>query len=259
MNIFQNQYWFIFLFVALFTSCIPQKETIYLQDKESEMEFKELTEITGKYILQTNDYLFIRVSTFDPKISEFFNTSQGNNINSSNLQNGSTLFMYVIDDEMNIDYPYAGKINLQGCNIFQAKAKIREALKPYVKDANILVRLGSNSYTILGEVKSPGTQRMTKDQITIFEAIGQAGDLTPVAKKRELTVVRPVSGGKSKTFKVDITDHKIIDSEYYYIYPNDFIYVKPMRAKQFGIGESFSLGVLSTLLSFTVTIIALTR
>lgn len=112
MNIFQNQYWFIFLFVALFTSCIPQKETIYLQDKESEMEFKELTEITGKYILQTNDYLFIRVSTFDPKISEFFNTSQGNNINSSNLQNGSTLFMYVIDDEMNIDYPYAGKINL---------------------------------------------------------------------------------------------------------------------------------------------------
>ncbi len=258
MNKQKNHIWFPILLILLFASCIPQRETLYLQDKESSMEFKELTEITGKYILQPNDYLFIRVSTFDPKISEFFNATQGTNMNNTNTQN-NTMFMYMIDDDMNVDYPYAGKINLRGCNIFQAKEKIKEALKPFVKDANILVKLGTNSYTILGEVNSPGTQRMSKDQITIFEAIGQAGDLTPVGKRKEVTIVRPTADGKTKTLVVDITDHKIVGSEYYYVYPNDLIYIRPMRAKQWGIGESFSLGILSTLLSFTITIIALTK
>ncbi len=258
MNKLKNHIGLLFLMVLIFASCIPQKETLYLQDKESIMEFNELTEITGKYILQPNDYLFIRVSTFDPKISEFFNSSQGTSMNSSNLQ-GNTMSMYLIDDDMNVDYPYAGKINLKNCNLFQAKEKIKDALKPFVKDANILVRLGTNSYTILGEVNSPGTQNMTKDQITIFEALGKAGDLTAYAKRKNITIVRPTPDGKTQTLEVDLTDHKIVGSEYYYIYPNDLIYVRPMRAKQFGIGESFSLGILSTILSFSVAIIALAK
>ncbi len=258
MNKQKNHLWLVLIIVLFFASCIPQKETMYLQDKESIMEFNELTEITGKYILHPNDYLFIRVSTFDPKISEFFNSSQGTNMNSNSFQ-GNTMFMYMIDDEMNVDYPYAGKINLKNCNLFQAKEKIKEALKPFVKDANILVRLGTNTYTILGEVNSPGTQSMSKDQITIFEAIGQAGDLTPYGKRKEIKIVRPTNDGKTETLLVDLTDHKIVGSKYYYIYPNDLIYVRPMRAKQFGIGESFSLGVLSTILSFSIAIIALSK
>jgi polysaccharide export outer membrane protein len=221
------------------------------------MEFKELTQITGRYILQPNDYLFIQVSTFDPKISEFFNTSRSN----TNVGTGSNsnFFMYVIDDEMNIDFPYAGKINLAGCNIAKAKEKIKKDLEPFVKDANLTVRLGSNYFTILGEVRSPGQKSMQKDQVTIFEALGMAGDLTGFGKKREIQIVRPAAKGKSKTYTVDITDKKLIDSEYYYIYPNDFIYVRPMRAKQFGVGESFSLGIVSSLLALMLTVITLTK
>ncbi len=250
--------WLPLITLLFFVSCIPQRETLYLQDKEEpEMAFKELTEITGKYLLQPNDYLYIRVSTFDPKISEFFNPTQGGS--SSVAQQGNNLFMYMIDDDMNIDFPYAGKINLKDCNIVQAKEKIREGLKPYLKDANLIVRLGTNYFTILGEVKSPGQQKMSRDQITIFEAIGMAGDLTAFGKRKDVKIVRPLPDGSNKTFTVDISDHNIVGSEYYYIYPNDFIYVRPMKAKQWGIGEAFNIGVLSTLLSFTVTIIALTK
>ncbi|TLX72426.1 sugar transporter [Labilibacter sediminis] len=251
----KNLVWIPVIMVLLFSSCIPQRETLYLQDKEPEMEFKELTEITGKYVLQPNDYLFIQVSTFDPKISEFFNPTRG-----GSMQGGTNnLFMYMIDDDMNIDFPYAGKINLKGCNIAQAKVRIKEDLKPYLSDANLIVRLGTNYFTILGEVRSPGQKSMNRDQITIFEAIGLAGDLTVFGKKRDVKIVRPMPNGKAKTFVVDITDHQIVDSEYYYIYPNDFIYVRPMKAKQWGLGESFSIGIITSLLALGLTITTLTK
>ena len=105
---------------------------------------------------------------------------------------------------MNVDFPYAGNINLAGCNILQAKDKVKEALKPYLKDANLIVKLGTNYFTILGEVRNPGQQRMSRDQITIFEAIGMAGDLTPVGKRKDIKIVRPTPDGKTKTMTVDI-------------------------------------------------------
>ncbi len=256
MRISHQKLWISVLLLLFVVSCIPRKETLYLQDKESEMEFNELTEITGKYILQPNDYLFIRVSTFDSKISDFFNATSGSN---SSLTSSNNMYQYMIDDSMNIDFPYAGKINLKNCNIPKAKEKIKEALKPYVKDPNLIVRLGTNHFTILGEVSSPGVKSMNRDQITIYEALGMAGDLTVYGKRRDVKIVRPTMDGGTQTLEVDLTDKKLVGSEFYYIYPNDFIYVRPMRAKQWGIGETFSLGLLSTLLSFTITIIALTR
>ncbi len=242
----------------LVVSCIPHKEIIYLQDERPLDDSTLITEITGKYKLRPNDYLYIHISTFDPKISQFFNVSMGNNASMAN-NTGNTMFYYMIDDNFDIDYPYVGKINLRGCNIAQAKEKITKAIKPFVKDASVKVRLGSNSFTILGEVKSPGLKRMAKDQITIFEAIGLAGDLTVYGKRKKVQLVRSTPEGKYKKYIVDLTNEDIIASDYYYIYPNDLIYIRPMRAKQFGFGESISLRIFSSILSITLTIVTLTK
>ncbi len=247
--------YFIALITSLLVSCIPQRETLYLQEKESEMEFKPVEEITGKYILQPNDYLYINVSTPDPKISEFFNAQQGN----VSQQGGNILFMYMIDDDMNIDFPYVGNINLKGANIIKAKEIIGEKLKPFVSDANLIVRLGTNYFTVLGEINSPGQKKMTRDQMNIFEAIGMGGDLTVYGKRKDIKIVRPQPDGTSKVFQVDLTDRKIIDSEYYYIYPNDVIFIRPMKAKMWGIGETFSLGIVSSVIAVTLTILTITN
>ncbi len=246
------------ILLVLVSSCIPQKELLYFQEKEAEMEFKDVEQITNKYFLQPNDYLYIRVSTFDPNLSEFFNAGQvrGGNMNASGQ---NTMFMYMIDDDMNIDFPYAGIINLKGCNLPMAKEKIEADLKPFVKEAEVMVKLGTKSFIILGEVGSPGVQRMDKDQLNIFEALGVSGDITVHGKKKDVKIIRPYPDGTTKTFHVDITDHRIIGSEYYYIYPNDIIYVRPMRAKQLGIGEAFNLGIITSFLAFGLSIYALTK
>ncbi|MBN2743875.1 MAG: polysaccharide biosynthesis/export family protein [Marinilabiliaceae bacterium] len=259
-NLIRICYPAVALVLLLMTGCIPQKQTRYLQDLSADKDYQNpsdtLTGVTDRYFLQPNDYLFIQVRTPDTKISEFFNaTSSG----SSNMgQTTTRLYTYMIDDRMNVDFPYAGLINLSGCNMPMAKERIRKALEPYLKDAQVVVRLSNNSFSVLGEVRSPGVKTMHKDQITIFEAIASSGDLTPFGKRKKVILLRQTASG-SQTVMLDLTDKNIVDSDYYYIYPNDVLYVRPMRAKNWGIGESFSLGIITSALALYLTITSLTK
>ena len=244
------------------TGCIPQKQTVYLQNPEQYNKsytnhFDSLVSITDKYFLMPNDYLFVHVSTPDPKISEFFN-ARSNSGNTGGGQTNVRFFYYQINDQMKIDFPFTGPIDLSGCNLTMAKKRIKIALFPYLKEANIVVKLANTQFSILGEVRSPGVINMQKDQVTIFEAIAQAGDITPFGKRKKVKLLRQTPQGE-KIYTIDLTDKNIVNSDVYYIYPNDMIYVRPMKAKNWGVGESFSIGVVSSLLALTLTIIALTK
>jgi len=245
---------FYFLLILSFSSCIPQKEIVLLQDKSTDKKYENpfgpLESITDNYYLQANDYLFINVSTPDPKISEFFNQSS---TSGTNTQRNENFFFYQIDDSMNIDFPYIGLISMKGCNVKMGKEKIKDALKPFLKEYNLTFKLASNTFTALGEFRKQGVIVMKKEQVTIFEAVAMAGGVTPFGKQREMQLVRQLPNGPI-TYKIDITDKNIVNSEYYYIYPNDLIYVRPMKAKQFGIGESFSIGIITTALALYLTL-----
>jgi polysaccharide export outer membrane protein len=238
----------------LLSSCIPQKEIVLLQDKSTDKKYENpygpLDNITDKYFLQPNDYLFINVSTPDPKLSEFFNQSSGNNANNQRNQN---FFFYQIDDSMNIEFPYVGEINFKGCNVKMGKERVQEALKPFLKEYSLTFKLASNTFTALGEFRKQGVQTMQKEQITIFEAVAIAGGITPFGKQRKLQLVRQLPDGPV-TYQIDLTDKNIVNSDYYYIYPNDLLYVRPMKAKQLGIGESFSIGIITTALALYLTL-----
>lgn len=227
-----------------------------MQDQSAEKDYtnpyQPLKGITDQYILRTNDYLFINISTPDPNISEFFNKSRSG---AGNLQQNQQFFYYQIDDNMNIDFPYVGEINLKDCTVKMGKERLKDALKPFLKDDayNLTFKLASNTFTALGEFRSQGVHTMQKEQITIFEAVATAGGITPFGKKKRVKIVRQLPNGPV-TYFADLTDKNLINSEYYYIYPNDLLYIKPMRAKQLGIGESFSLGVITSILALYLAI-----
>lgn len=240
------------LLVVLFatTGCIPLKQTVYLQGGK-QPEAKDTTiRITDQYFLRPNDYLYISVSTADPKLSTFFNPMSNTG---TNVQSGFKFTYYMIDDRMNIDFPFVGIINLKGCNVKMAKEKIKNSLQPYLNEANLIVRLANTQYTILGEVRKPGVLEMKKDQVTIFDAIGEAGDLTTFAKRKEVVLMRKTPAGE-QTHMLDLTNPAIVNSEYYYVYPNDLIYIRPMKARQWGIGETIPYGLIATFLATYLTL-----
>jgi polysaccharide export outer membrane protein len=249
----------IVLLLSLLNSCIPQKQIIYMQDLSQNAEYQnpygELDGITNKYKLMANDQLYIHVFTSNPKLSEFFNIGR-NNINYTNQS--LSLYTYVIDDEMNIDFPFVGKINLEGCTVLEAKNRIIESLESFLNDAQITIRLYNSSFIALGEFGKVGRIDMGKEQITIFEAVALAGDIKSVGKRKKVMIARPTPEGTISYF-VDLTDRNILDSDKYYVYNNDIIYVRPMRAKAFGIGETFSFGFIGSILAFTISILAISK
>ncbi len=250
---------FIIVFIISLSGCLPHRETVYFQDQSSrkgyENPYGELEVITEKYILQPNDALFIRVKTSNPQLSEYFNIGSTTNIQTSSQ---SPLWTYPIDDNYDIDFPFVGKINLRNCTRAQANDRIVEALKPFLNDAQLTVRLSNPSFTALGEFTSNGRINMTKEQVNIFDAVALAGGVRPFGKKRKLQIIRPTSEG-SEMIMVDLTDKNLIDSDHYYIYPNDILYLRPMRARQWGIGESFSFGILTTVIAFYFTLNAILK
>ena len=247
-----------FVCVLLFSACIPQRKIVLMQDKnkDEKVEFDAQDNITDRYYLQPNDYLYINVKSPDEKISMIFNPMQSSSYSSSiNNTEVQRYYNYMIDDSMRIDFPFVGKIDLTGCNMKMAKDKIRSVLQNYVSEFSLTVRLATNSYSVLGEVNKQGVYTMSRDQVTILSAIANAGGFTSYARRGEVKIVRQEANGKSKVYTLDLTDDDIINSDLYYVYPNDVLYVRPMRIKMFGWGETFSL----TLVSSLVTLYLLAR
>ena len=243
------------LTLAILTfSCISPKSTIYMQNKAGNKNYanvyKKATVITEKYKIQTNDYLYIRVITDNEKLAAYYNISGGNNSNTMVLgQAGSKFMSYLVDDKGEIDFPSLGKIPVKGLTRSEVKQKLTEILKPQIDNFTLMVELTNTYFTILGEAHA-GNYQMAKDQITIYEAIAMSGDLTIYSKRKQIKIIRPTINGGSIVKTIDLTDKNLLDSEESYIYPNDIIYVEPIKAKMFGFGETFSLSMITSLISF---------
>ncbi|MFD1601592.1 polysaccharide biosynthesis/export family protein [Flavobacterium artemisiae] len=250
----------LLLISTLFTSCIPLKELVYLQDKSTSSEQNNIKEVDLKpYRLQVNDIISINIKAIDPKLVSIFNTSE--NGSSTTAKSESTLYFdgFTVDDHGNIRMPILGEINVIGYTLEEVRIKIeKKLLEEYFKsEANLFVtvKLGGFRYTINGEVGSTGTKMLFKEHVNIMEAIANAGDITTVGNRRAVTVIRQNPTGVQMQ-ELDLTDVDVMKSPFYNLQPNDYIYVKPLRQKTWGTGQTGiqSIGTIITLLSLATTV-----
>ena len=244
--------------LSIVTSCIPQRQIVLIRDaKPEETVYTPDKSITEKYILQPNDYLFINVVSQNAKLSAAFNPQSASNISGSNNNRRSEFFYYGLNDSSCIDFPVVGMINLKGCNMTEAKKRIYDAISETLIDFTLTVRLATNNFSVIGEVKNQGDITMPKDQVTMFEAVALAGGFTTYAKRREVKLLRRNQAGEMEVHTIDMTKGDFINSEYYYVYPNDVLYVRPTWFKMFGWGETLSLSLISSALTLWLLILKL--
>ena len=137
-----------------------------------------------------------------------------------------------------------GEINAD--NLEEAKDLISSIVKDYIKEATVVVRLALFKVAALGEVSRPGQINIYQNDLTIFEALAMAGDLTSFAKRDNIILLRETQTG-TKTQKLNLNDVSILESEYFYIQPNDIIYVPPVKGKNFAFTQFPYALVLSTI------------
>jgi polysaccharide export outer membrane protein len=256
----KNSFYILLLISTLFTSCIPIKDLVYLQDKNSSGEQKNISAVESKpYRLQVNDVLSISIKAIDPKLVTIFNTTESVTGVTGKSESDSYFDGFRVDDHGNIRMPILGEINVIGYTPEEVRVIIeKKLLEEYFKsEANIFVtvKLAGFRYTINGEVGSTGTKILYKEHVNIMEAIANAGDISTVGNRKAVTVIRQTPTGVLMN-DIDLTDVNVMKSPYFYLQPNDYIYVKPLRQKTWGTGQTGiqSIGTIITLLSLATTV-----
>jgi polysaccharide export outer membrane protein len=200
------------------------------------------------YKLKVGDYLYIKVYSADEMLPQILN---GVPVGASqNMQNigespASDLITYLIDREGFIDFPMLGKINLSGKTLRQAGRTLEQELSTMLKSCSIDVRIVRQYFSIIGEGKS-GRYAIQKEKLTVFEALAQTGDLGLYSDRSKVQLIRE-KNGKTEIRQFDLRSVEIVNSEFYYIEPNDVIYV-PTRKEQF-----FSVTSLTSAMSIVLT------
>jgi polysaccharide biosynthesis/export protein len=245
---------FLLAFIGLaVVSCVPLAKTKYLQDKEGVAPVTEFQNIKPDYKIKPGDYLYIRILTLDQKSNEVFSSIAGSaagnsymNITDQNLY----LTSYYVNDSGYISFPLLGKIGASGKTITEMEESMNKSVSEILREASVVVKLVMYNVSILGEVKNPGKYPIYNNRVNIFEALAMANDLTTFANRNKVQIIRN-QGNKNNIVTVDLQDKSILTSPYYYLQPNDIIYIEPLKNKSFAF-ETFPyaliLGSISTLL-----------
>jgi polysaccharide export outer membrane protein len=237
--------------LLIITSCIPNKDLVYLQNNENSNEQYPINPVVLKpYRAQVNDVLSIKIKALDAKLVEMFNpASEGANLGVS----ADALYFdgFSVNDHGNIRIPVIGELPVIGETLEEIRKKVEQKLLDdyFNKDADIFVsvKLAGMRYTVNGEVGSPGTRTLFQDRVTILDAIANSGDITITGNRKEVMVVRQFPQG-AEIHTIDLTNVDAMKSPYYYIQPNDLIYIKPLKQKSWGTGTN-GLQSFTTILS----------
>lgn len=261
MKVFK--FFIFFLVLTTLFSCIPNKDLIYLQDYGNKPDGIVINEFDAKpYRVQVNDIISINIKALDQKLVDMFSvTSQSNQTPSPQ----AIYFTgYNVNQHGNIRIPVLGEVNVLGFTLDEIRATIEKKLADdyFTENARIFVtvKLAGFNYTINGEIGKPGSNVLFQENVTILEAIANSGDINITGNRKEVQILRKQPHG-FEMYTVDLTDGAIVNSPNFYIQPNDYIIVKPLRQKSWGTGVTGiqTLGTIITALSLVTTTILLLR
>jgi polysaccharide export outer membrane protein len=242
---------FALLLLLVLSSCYTSKNVNYLQ---TEKEMLVVPIKKSDYYVQPHDVLNIKVKSKDAEQSAFFNltTPQDRNVE----PNPASLFVngYPVNADGMIKMATVGEVKVSGLTVDEVRDLIQTEIDKYLINATVFVKLTSFKVSVLGDVKNPGTNYVYNTQTTIFEALSAAGDLNLSADRRKVKVIRQ-KGDASIVVNLDLTKPNIISSKYYFLHPNDVIYVDTSEENLAKNNIQSNLGVYSLILSAISTTI----
>jgi polysaccharide biosynthesis/export protein len=233
--------------LLILSSCVSQKNVKLVQekvDKEMKSQFENPRSTT--YRIQTGDHLYIRVYSVDPKTSKFFQSDFPYLMNSTYQY----LNTYVVDEFGYISFSFIEKLFVKGLSIQEVQQSIQTQLNEYFKEATAYVKLVNFQVGVLGEVNTPGNYTIEQEQITVFQALGLAGGITDFGNFKAVKLIRQTPSG-SDVFLLDLTSNRILESPYYFLMPNDVLYIEPRNTKSW-VFSQFPYQSLLTFLSLAI-------
>lgn len=244
--------------LVIITSCAETKQFAYFQDMSNDGVTPQVS-MPVDIKAQVGDQLSININAQDDRLQKMFNLSMVSSGGSSN----QTRLVYTVDSKGCITLPVLGAIKVLGLTREQIAALVSQELKAreLLSDPVVVVQFQNAFVSVLGDVGNPGRINFDKDNMTIIDAIAQAGDLQATGKRARVFVLRQVNG-KQQMYAVDMAKaESIYSSPVYYLQQNDVVYVEPnaMKARTASVnGNTFrTVGFWMSVSSFLMSLIVL--
>lgn len=219
---------------VLLSSCVTQRKIEYLQSKDQKL--REFTNASFQdYTIRPNDEMYIQISSLDEASATIFSNNGTQNLANINPY-GASLSSYTVNKDGYLEMPVIGKILVKDKTITQVTAMLKESLINILNQPIVSVKLVNRYVSVLGEVRNPGHFVYTQDKLSILDAVGLAGDITDYGNRKSILLIRN-EYGKTIRVELNLTQSDILTSEYYFLKPNDIIYVKPMKNKFWGLRQ----------------------
>ncbi len=244
--------------VMVLAGCGSVKNIAYIQNSDSVNSDSSAFLYDAR--IMPKDQITISVNTTSPEAALPFNLllqntyTQGRAVNI----NGAMLMPYLVDNEGYINFPIVGKLKVGGLTKSETENMITEKIRPYLAESEnpvVTVTMASYSVSVLGEVNRPGSYTVSREKITLFEALALAGDLTIYGVRDRVKLIREDASGRKSIVTLNLNDANIINSPYYYLQQNDVVYVEPnkIKAKNSKVGQVTTLwfSAISILISLT--------
>lgn len=252
-NLFHKICMIALIGVLGFSSCVSHKKMLLLKELEmvnhtNSIEYQN--ERSLSYKIQPGDNLYIRaINILDERNSGALNGETTR----SQMSSDASIYLhsYTVNKDGFIDYPLIGLINVKNLTVEETKYKLEKELSKFIKETALMVKLSNFDLTIIGEVTRPGKFRVYQSEINIFEALSLAGNLSSFAKNSNVKLIRRTDNG-SEVVTLNIGKADILSSPYYYLKPNDIIYVEPLKLKRWGF-TSFPYSTVFSIISLGLT------
>src|SRR5664280_2142076 len=166
---------------------------------------------------------------------------------------GGSFMGYNVSPDGYITLVPIGQIKISGLTLEETRIKLQELTERVFLNSTVECKLLSFKFTVIGEVKVPGAYINYNNYLTVIEAIGRAGGVGDLGNRDRVLVIRPMDKG-TKTYRINLQDKNILNSEAYFLLPNDVVIVEPLKQKIFNM----NLPIVSFIITTTLTALSTT-
>lgn len=250
----------ILLLPLLMASCVTSKRVNLMQEAgQKGIPHYTDTLMYEDYELRIGDRLYIYVYSVDDRINKMFNAS-GAGVSSSMLRQNSSgggydLYTYLVLEDGSIDFPMVGHVPVRGKTTREVKLLLEKELSSFVTGygeyqmISVEVNIVRRTFNVISD-RGSGIFTIQKEKVTIFEALALAGDIGDFGDRSKVRIVREKEG-VTQVKEFDVRSEDIINSEFYYVEPNDVIYIQRIKGQSFGINSvTTTISVVATTLAF---------
>ena len=257
----------IFILGALLlASCATNKRAAYIQQVQTDIP----TAIEQDYQIRIKplDRLTVTIHSKDPELAAPFNAASSynslNGLSSYSSSSNGNLQILTVDKEGKIQLPIIGEIDCDGLTRNELAKKIENTIREngMVHDPIVIIQFADVKFSVLGEVARPGQFSITKDRISLFDALAMAGDLTIYGQRENVALIREENGMRTVHY-FDLKNPDILTSPYFYLQQDDVVYVTPNKYKaqagEINQNRSFYISLVSVAVSVATLLVTITR